>query len=79
MDVGYDLEKMRIRQLQLGLSDAEVAKKAGVATKTVRSVRRRGPVTIGSVRKVARALGLDLANLVKCSGKPCPPVAARET
>jgi transcriptional regulator with XRE-family HTH domain len=61
----YDISKLVRRRKELGLTDLAIAKAAELSPATVGHVLRRGrsayPHTIG---KIARALGIDLADLV---------------
>jgi len=53
-------ELIRARRLALGLSQAEVARRAGIQQRQVSLLERGGDVTLSTLTKLARALDLEL-------------------
>jgi transcriptional regulator with XRE-family HTH domain len=61
----YDISRLVKRQLELGLTDMALAKKAGLSAATVGCVfKRRRAGNRSTIAKMADAMGLDLADLV---------------
>ena len=53
-------ELVRARRVALGLSQAEVARRAGIQQRQVSLFERGGDVTLSTLTKLARALDLEL-------------------
>jgi transcriptional regulator with XRE-family HTH domain len=59
----YRNEKIRGKQAELGLSNEELAAKAGVNVNTVSAIRLGKSVSITSLTAVVGALGLTMADV----------------
>jgi len=64
LEFGYDIHQIARRKAEQGRSDAELAALAGVHATTIRNVLTGRSCRPATVKAVAEALGLDLAELV---------------
>ncbi len=66
MDTDLEISGRAIRNTRLrrGMSVAELAEKAGMAAKTVYDIERGSATRITTVRKVAAALDVEIAELL---------------
>jgi|GEM_PF-5159152 len=64
----YDISILRRQKAELGLIDAEIARKANVTPTTVANVLAERTRKASTIRRVTMALGLDLAELVVVGG-----------
>jgi predicted transcriptional regulator len=59
----YRNDKIKGRQAELGLSNEDIAGKAGVSLPTVSSIRSGKVVRTDSLEKVVRALGMTMLDV----------------
>ncbi len=64
MNYEYDISQLARRQAELGFCDLELSKRAGVHPSTVKNVFTGRTAKPGTLRKIAEALGIDLADIV---------------
>lgn len=61
---GYNLHVLARRQAELGLNDGELGEKAQCSYKTIENFHKGLSMTPRTVKKLADALGVDLATIV---------------
>ena len=66
----YRNDKIRGKQAELGLSNEELAEKAGVNPNTVSAIRSGKVVRTDTLQKVADALGLTMEELFTPKTEP---------
>lgn len=64
VEYGYDIDALARRKAELGLLDADLARKAGVTPRTVYNILTGQTSNARTIRKLAEAMGLNLADLV---------------
>ncbi len=64
MRINYDTQRIEQARHAYGLTRGELVKKAGITYPTLRLFMQGKAQTPQTARKIARALGLDLAELV---------------
>jgi len=60
----YDIEKLAQRKAALGLTDQMLARRAGLHPSTIKNILTGRTCKPPTIRKIAEALGMDLAELV---------------
>jgi len=61
----YELKNLVNVRARNGLTQAELAEQAGCGVHTIHRIENRGdPVKMSTARKIARAMNVDLAELV---------------
>ena len=68
MTFAYDISRLTFRKAQLGWTDMELARRARVSPTTVKNVLTGRSAKGGTIKALAEALGLNLADLVVASG-----------
>ncbi len=61
---GYNISELARKQAELGLTDKELARRAAVHPSTVKNVLTGQTCRAPTVKRIAEALGLKLADLV---------------
>jgi len=75
----WDLDRIAFEQAAKGLTTTGLAMKAGVSQPTICLILSGGGTTPKTMKKVADALRIPLAELViPVGGRPAPPPEARE-
>jgi len=64
MSYRYDVGEIQKAQLEQALTNSELAKRAAVTRRTVADVYQRGGGTPKTIEKLAKALGLEIKDLV---------------
>ena len=72
MAFDYDIEMLARRKAEMGMLDVELARLAKVTPSTVKNVLTRKTSKAPTIRKIAEALGMNLADLVKSKSEGAP-------